>query len=179
MTGNIRNPKSEIRNSATRILGIDPSLRSTGYAVIEANGSGFRAIDYGTIENKPSVMPSRCLAAIHERLEQVIEKHQPTQAAMEAIIFAQNMKTAITMGHARGAAVLACASAGLEIFEYSPKKVKMGVAGRSSGAKSQVSFMVRALLGLRENPSFDVTDALAVALTHAQQNKQLSTGKQI
>src|SRR6185503_11052562 len=96
------------RGAKLRILGIDPSLRSTGYAVIEANGTGFHAIDYGTIENKAGVIPSRCLAAIHEKLELVIQKHQPTQAAMEAIIFAQNMKTAITMGHARGAAVLAC-----------------------------------------------------------------------
>ncbi len=175
----IRNQKSEIRNSAVRILGIDPSLRSTGYAVIEKNGSEFRSVHYGTIENKPGVIPSRCLAAIHEMLDCVIRDHHPSQAALESIIFAQNMKTAITMGHARAAAVLACARHGLEIYEYSPKKVKLGVAGRGSGAKQQVSFMVRAILGLRENPPFDVTDALAVALTHGQQNKMLSRGKQI
>ena len=168
-----------IRNSKLRILGIDPSLRSTGYAVIESHGAGFRTVDYGTIKNKPGVVPSRCLAAIHETLDRVIREHRPSQAALEAIIFAQNMKTAITMGHARGAAVLACARHGLEIYEYSPKKVKLGVSGKGSGAKHQVSFMVRAILGLRENPAFDVTDALAVALTHAQQNKVLFEGKKI
>jgi crossover junction endodeoxyribonuclease RuvC len=170
---------SRVPRSAFRILGIDPSLRSTGYAVIETNGSEFRAIDYGLIQNKPTIAPSRCLAAIHETLDCVIREHRPAQAALEAIIFAQNLKTAITMGHARGAAVLACARHDLEIYEYSPKKVKMGVSGKGSGAKHQVSFMVRALLGLSENPPFDVTDALAVALTHAQQNKMLSEGKQI
>lgn len=162
-----------------RILGIDPSLRSTGYAVIETNGSEFRAVDFGLIQNKPKVASSRCLAAIHETLDRVIREHRPAQAALEAIIYAQNLKTAITMGHARGAAVLACARHDLEIYEYSPKKVKMGVSGKGSGAKHQVSFMVRALLGLTENPPFDVTDALAVALTHAQQNKMLSEGRQI
>jgi crossover junction endodeoxyribonuclease RuvC len=167
------------RKNGLRILGIDPSLRSTGYAIIEWNGSEFRAIDYGMIQNKPSVVPSRCLAAIHEALDRVIREHRPSEAALEAIIFAQNMKTAITMGHARGAAVLACARHGLEIYEYSPKKVKSGVSGRGAGAKQQVSFMVRAILGLRENPPFDVTDALAVALTHGQQNKALSSAKQI
>lgn len=162
-----------------RILGIDPSLRSTGYAVIEGNGAKFRVIAYGVIENKPGVVPSRCLAAIHEKLCAVIKEHQPTQAAMEAIIFAQNLKTAITMGHARGAAVLACAQHHLDIFEYSPKKIKMGVMGAGSAAKKQVSFMVRAILGMTENPPFDVTDALAAALTHGQQNRLLSVGKLI
>lgn len=165
--------------SGIRVLGIDPSLRSTGYAIIETNGTEFRAVHYGTIANKPGVMPSRCLAAIHETLDRVILEYRPVQAALEAIIFAQNLRTAITMGHARGAAVLACARHDLEIYEYSPKKVKMGVSGKGSGAKHQVSFMVRALLGMTENPSFDVTDALAVALTHAQQNQLLSGSKQI
>ncbi len=162
-----------------RILGIDPSLRSTGYAVIEANGSEFKALDFGKIENEQKLTPSRCLAAIHEKLESVIREHKPTEAAMEAVIYAQNMKTAITMGHARGAAVLACARQGLDIYEYSPKKVKMGVHGSGSAGKQQVSFMVRALLGLRENPPFDVADALAVALTHGQRNRAVSASKKI
>lgn len=161
-------------DSLLRILGIDPSLRSTGFAVIEASGGGCRALAAGTIKNKPGLPASRCLAAIHDQLERVIHEHRPTQAALESIIYAQNMKTAITMGHARGAAVLACARHGLDVFEYSPKTIKLGVHGKGSAAKQQVSFMVRAMLGLRESPPSDVADAFAVALTHARQNPVLS-----
>jgi crossover junction endodeoxyribonuclease RuvC len=150
-------------------------LRSTGYAVIEVNAGSCRALAAGTIANKQAVAPSRCLAAIHDELDRIILEYRPTQAALEAIIYAQNMKTAITMGHARGAAVLVCARHGLDIFEYSPKKVKLGVLGKGSAAKQQVSFMVRALLGLCESPPFDVADAFAVALTHAQQKPHLNT----
>jgi crossover junction endodeoxyribonuclease RuvC len=166
-------------STGLRILGIDPSLRSTGFAVIEVDVRGYRALAAGTIKNPPGLAASRCLTAIHDQLDTVIREHRPTQAALEAIIFAQNMKTAIIMGHARGAAVLACARHGLEIFEYSPKKVKMGVHGKCSAAKQQVSFMIRAMLGLRENPPFDVADAFAVALTHAQQKLQLNPRRAI
>ncbi|MBV9462839.1 MAG: crossover junction endodeoxyribonuclease RuvC, partial [Verrucomicrobiae bacterium] len=125
-------------SSPQRILGVDPSLRSTGYAVIEESGDPaqpFRQVVFGTIENHRNLAPSECLAAIHEKLADVIRQHQPTEAAFEAIIYAQNVKTAIVMGHARGAALLACAQSGLRIWEYSPKKVKVGVSGAGGAAK--------------------------------------------
>jgi crossover junction endodeoxyribonuclease RuvC len=98
----------------------------------------------------------------------VVNEFQPTVAAFESVIFVQSYKTAIILGCARGAALLAAASAGLPVFEYAPKRVKQAVVGRGAADKSQVAFMVRALLGLSETPSADAADALAVGLTHFQ-----------
>ena len=151
-----------------RVLAIDPSLRGTGYAVLEKAGSRVRALDYGTIRNKTTLLPSGCLVAIHERVVELIAAHQPECAAFEAVIFVQSYRTAITLGAARGAALLAAAGRGLSIYEYAPRRVKQAVVGRGGAQKEQVSFMIRALLGLTETPSADAADALAIGLTHFQ-----------
>jgi crossover junction endodeoxyribonuclease RuvC len=149
-----------------RVLAIDPALRNTGYAVIERDGKDFRALAYGTISNKPKLLQSGCLVAIHEAIDSVIKKHQPECCAVEAVIYVQSYKTAIIMGAARGAAVLAAAEHGLAIFEYAPKRVKQAVVGKGAADKQQVAFMVRALLNLTETPDPDAADALAVGLAH-------------
>ncbi len=149
------------------ILGIDPSLRGTGWGILEANGPRFSSSAWGVIRNPPALLPSRCLVAIHERLAEVIAAHHPEVAAVEGLFYAQNLRTAITLGQARGAALLAAAGAGLEIYEYPPRRVKQSVVGLGGAGKNQVGFMVRALLGLSRTPEPDAADALAVALTHA------------
>lgn len=157
-------------SAAERVLAIDPSLRGTGYAVLEgavSNGKP-RALIWGVVKNPPSMLQTGCLLAIHERIRAVVSEFQPTVAAFESVIFVQSYKTAIILGCARGAALLAAASAGLPVFEYAPKRVKQAVVGRGAADKSQVAFMVRALLGLSETPSADAADALAVGLTHFQ-----------
>jgi crossover junction endodeoxyribonuclease RuvC len=154
--------------SPSRVLAIDPSLRSTGYAVIEKVGTKMSALEYGTIKNPANLLQTGCLVAIHERVRELIEKHHPECAAFESVIFVQSMKTAIILGTARGAALLAAAQRGLTIHEYAPRRVKQGVVGHGGAQKGQVAFMVRALLGLTETPASDAADALAIGITHFQ-----------
>lgn len=150
-----------------RILAVDPSLRCTGFAVLEPAGArDLRAVTYGVIKNKSDLLPSGCLVAIRERLREVIAECGPESCAVEGVIFVQSYKTAITMGAARGAAILAAAESGLPIYEYAPRMVKQAVVGRGGAEKTQVAFMVRALLGLTETPTADAADALAIGITH-------------
>lgn len=159
-----------------RVLAIDPSLRCTGFAVLEKAGSKLRALTFGTIPNHAKLLPSGCLVAIHERVVELIREHEPECAAFEAVIYVQSYKTAIVLGAARGAALLAVAGRGLPIYEYAPRRVKQSVVGRGGADKGQVGFMVRALLGLTENPSADAADALAIGLTHFQTADTASRG---
>ena len=161
------------------IIGIDPSLRSTGYGIIRVEGRETRALAYGVIKNHDKIVPSRCLVAIHQQITDLLQKYQPEAAAVEGIIYLQNYKTAITLGSARGAALLALAEAGLPIYEYAPRRVKAAATGRGAAQKAQVGFMMRALLGLTENPPPDAADALALALTHAQNSELRTKQKEI
>ena len=151
-----------------RVLAIDPALRNTGYAVLEKVGTKIVALEYGTIKNRADLLQSGCLVAIHEKVRELIARHQPDCAAFEAIIYVQSMRTAIVMGTARGAALLAAAQHGLSIYEYAPRRVKQSVVGQGGAQKQQVGFMVRVLLGLKETPPPDAADALAIGLTHFQ-----------
>lgn len=161
-------PSLPASTNPSRVLAIDPSLRSTGYAIIEKIGTKMAAVEYGTIKNAANLLQTGCLVAIHERVRELIEKHQPDSAAFESVIFVQSMKTAIILGTARGAALLAAAQRGLTIHEYAPRRVKQGVVGHGGAQKGQVAFMVRALLGLTETPASDAADALAIGITHFQ-----------
>src|SRR6058998_9146 len=100
-----------------RVLAIDPSLRNTGFAVLEKTGGKVHTLTFGTIKNKPALLPSGCLVAIHEAIGELIARHQPECAAVEGVIFVQSYKTAITLGAARGAALVAIAARGLPIYE--------------------------------------------------------------
>ena len=159
-----------------RVLAIDPSLRCTGFAVLEKVGNKMSALDYGTIRNVPTLLQTGCLVAIHERVRDLIEQHRPDCAAFESIIYVQSFRTAIVMGTARGAALLAAAGRGLPIYEYAPRRVKQSVVGRGGADKGQVGFMVRALLGLTETPAADAADALAIGLTHFQTAESAGRG---
>ena len=153
-----------------RVLSIDPALRNTGYAILERKTVGqrreYRALDYGVISNNRKLKQSGCLVEIRRKLDEVIQRFSPDACAVEGVIFVQNYKTAITMGAARGAALIAAAEHGLEISEYAPRRVKQAIAGRGSADKQQIAFMVRALLSLTETPQLDAADALAVGMTH-------------
>ena len=151
-----------------RLLSIDPALRNTGYAVLEQEGKQTRMLTCGVISNTPKLLPSGCLVAIRQGLSEVIQTYGPTVCAIEATIYVQSFKTAISLGTARGACLIAAAEHGLQIFEYSPKEVKQAAVGRGSADKQQVAFMVRSLLGLRETPPADAADAIAVGLAHYQ-----------
>jgi crossover junction endodeoxyribonuclease RuvC len=151
-----------------RVLGIDPSLRGTGFAVLEDLPKVRRVLEYGVVKNIDRLPHSACLLAIHTEIARVIAAHRPDCAAIENVIYVQSYRTAITLGSARGAAMVALAAHGIPIFEYAPRRIKQAVVGRGGAGKNQVGFMIRALLGLTETPPPDAADAMAIALTHLQ-----------
>ena len=164
----IRSSDPPAASAVERVLAIDPALRKTGWAVVECEKGQLKALAWGVIHNKPNLLPSGCLVAIREGLLEVIREHAPTVCAIESTIFVQSFKTAIVLGTARGAALIAAAEHGLPIYEYAPKEIKQAAVGRGAAQKEQVAFMIRSLLRLRETPPADAADALAVALTHFQ-----------
>ena len=151
-----------------RVLAIDPALRNTGWAIVERQGKKNAALAWGVIRTPAKLLPSSCLVEIARTFREVIARYQPNVCAIEATIYVQNFQTAITLGSARGAALVAAAESGLEIYEYPPRRVKQAVVGRGNADKSQVAFMVRALLGLAETPPHDASDALAIGITHLE-----------
>ena len=148
------------------LLSIDPSLRSTGFAILEGADNKVCSLEYGVISNPASLTIPACLKAIYEKLIEVIKKYEPDAMALEQIIYVKSYSIAIVLGSARGVALLAAAQAGLSVYEYPPRRIKQAVVGHGAAAKAQVGFMVRALLGLRETPPSDAADAIAVGLTH-------------
>jgi len=151
-----------------RVLAIDPAVRNTGYAVLEGDPRKPAVLGYDVITIPQKLIQSVALAAVRTHLVNVIQKYQPDEVAVEGIIYVQSHLTAITMGAARAAALIAAADHGLPVYEYAPRKVKMAVVGNGNADKSQVAFMVRALLGLAETPPPDAADALAIAIAHLQ-----------
>jgi crossover junction endodeoxyribonuclease RuvC len=166
LAGSLRAPAS----AHQVILGVDPSLRSTGYGVIRMAKPHPVALGHGTISCPQNWERSRCLVKISQALREVLREHQPTACVIEGLFYAQNLQTAIVMGEARGAALAAIAEAGLEIFEIAPRKVKQAVVGYGAAQKSAVAKMVQRLLNLPQPPAPDAADALALALAHAQEN---------
>src|SRR5881227_2957973 len=159
-----------------RVLAIDASLRNCGVAIVDGENGKSRALFFGTIHNATSVKYSACLVAIRDRLAQLIHEHTPDCCALEAVIYVQSYKTAILLGAARGAAILAAAESGLPVFEYPPARIKQSTVGRGAAGKDQVAFMVRALLGLTETPAADAADALAIGLTHLRMQEAAALG---
>ena len=163
-----------------RILGIDPGLRTTGYAVVDfqtQNSSVFagrvklkarkkqewEVLDYGVIDTNPNDRLSVRLSEIYNGIEDIIGKYNPTKVAVESLFFCNNQKTAMLVGQARGVVLLACEQAGLNFFEFTPRQVKQAVAGYGLARKNQIQFMVKELYCLAEEPKpDDAADALAV-----------------
>jgi crossover junction endodeoxyribonuclease RuvC len=156
------------------LLGIDPSLRGTGYGVIRLGKPQPVALAHGTVRCPPAWEHSRCLALIAQTIREVIRQHQPTVCVVEGLFFAQNLQTALTMGEARGASLAAAAEAGLEVYELAPRKVKQAIVGYGAAQKSAVAKMVQRMLKLAEPPEPDAADALALALAHAQETGRYS-----
>src|SRR5207244_11717010 len=121
---------ADFKIAIMRVLAIDASLRNTGVAIIDANNGKPRSLYFGTIHNASSTRSSSCLVAIRDRLVELIREHQPDCCALESVIYVQSHKTAILLGAARGAAILAAAENGLPVFEYSPKRIKQSAVGR-------------------------------------------------
>jgi len=152
-----------------RILGVDCGSRVTGYGVIETKGADYKFVDCGAIRLRASASLADRLQAIHQSLVEVIQKRAPDVVAFESLFFSTNAQSALKLGHVRGVAMFTAAEANLSVFEYSPLEVKSAVTGYGRAEKSQVQQMVRSLLRLPEVPEpYDSSDALAVAICHAQ-----------
>ena len=150
------------------ILGIDPGLAHTGWAVIETRGSDARARAYGCVATEAAEPIDMRLGRIFNEIQLVIERYEPTELAIENVYFAANERSAIATAQARGAAIVACAQRGLTVGEYTPMQIKQSVVGTGSATKEQVTYMVRRVLALDHDPSPDhAADALAAAVCHA------------
>jgi len=156
------------------ILGVDPSLRGTGFGMIKMAKPHPQVLAQGTIHCPAGWERSRCLAKIHETLRELLAKNRPDACAIEGLFYAQNLQTALIMGEARGAALAAVAELGVDIFEIAPRKMKQAIVGYGAAQKSAVAKMVQRMLRLSETPAPDAADALALALTHAQEQGRYS-----
>lgn len=163
------------------ILGIDPSLRGTGYGIIKLGKPVPTALAFGAIACPKTWERSRCLARIAQTVRDLVKENQPSVCVVEGLFFAQNLQTALLMGEARGAALAMIAEAGLEIYEIAPRKVKQAIVGYGAAQKLAVAKMVQRMLRLTEVPGPDAADALALALAHAQEmgRYSLSSPKRI
>jgi len=156
------------------ILGLDPSLRGTGYGVIQMANPCPRTLDQGVVKCLATWERSRCLAQIAGALRELLQRHKPGVCVVEGLFYAQNLQTALIMGEARGAALATVAEAGVEIYELAPRKVKQAIVGYGGAQKLAVARMVQRMLGLAETPVPDAADALALALTHAREQSRYS-----
>ncbi|MFZ5965751.1 MAG: crossover junction endodeoxyribonuclease RuvC [Bacillota bacterium] len=151
-----------------RIIGIDPGIAIVGYGVIEYTGNHFTVLDYGAVmTDAKESLPNR-LMKLYDGLDVLLERYQPDAVAVEELFFNKNVKTALTVGHGRGVAILAAVKKNINIYEYTPLQVKQGVVGYGRADKKQMQLMVKTLLNLKTIPKpDDAADALAVAICHA------------
>lgn len=148
-----------------RILGVDPGLNITGYGIIEISGRKPSLLKFGHIRTSTKNSLAERIHHIYQTLNTIIAEYKPDRVAIEDLFYAENVKTAIVMGHARGAAIVAAMQNNAVVSEFSPREVKMSVVGNGAAAKSQVKFMVSNILKVKENITpDDASDALAVAL---------------
>ncbi len=157
------------------VLGIDPGTAITGYGLVQENPDGSLAcLAYGAILTPANMpMPQR-LIELHSQLHELILLHRPQCGAVEKLFFQRNVRTALSVGQARGVVLLCLAQAGLQVGEYTPLEVKQAVAGYGGADKNQVQMMVKALLGLDSIPKpDDAADALAIAICHAHSSRYL------
>jgi len=148
-----------------RVIGIDPGTAVTGYGVVESEGNRLRAVAYGVIRTRSSLPVANRLEKIYDGLREAMVEHKPQVASVEKLFVSKNPATALAVGQARGASLLAAANMGLEVAEFTPLEVKQAVVGYGKADKRQVQQMVKVLLGLREVPRpDDAADALAVAI---------------
>lgn len=147
------------------ILGIDPGSRITGFGVISMNGRNMAYVASGCIRIKDGILSDR-LNQIFDCISQVVQEYKPTEAAIEQVFMSKNADSALKLGQARGAAMVAMAQHALVVAEYSARQIKQAVVGTGGADKSQVQHMVTGLLGLSQSPQADAADGLAVAICH-------------
>ena len=157
----------------TRIIGIDPGSRRTGYGIVDVEGGKARYVTSGIIR-LPEKSLSERLKIIFDGITQLVGQYHPAEMGIEEVFLSHNASSALKLGQARGAAIVAGVNDGLSVGEYSARSVKLAVVGTGAADKSQVQMMIVQLLKLSEAPAEDAADALAVALCHAQTSRSLT-----
>ena len=157
-----------------KVIGIDPGSRIAGYGVVEKGKTGLLNLCHGVIELDPQTPLSARLFELSSAISLIIGEHRPDAVSVETVFYSKNVKSAVILGHVRGACLLAAAAANISVFEYAPTKIKQAVTGYGRADKAQVQKMVRMLLKLSEEPEPDAADALASAICHIQHSNLLS-----
>jgi crossover junction endodeoxyribonuclease RuvC len=167
-------PVRLVRAVNVRILGLDPGSRRTGFGVIECSGSKSTQVTNGCIVAGTGLLTDR-LRSIFEGVEALIEKFRPDEVAIERVFLNRNVDSALKLGHARGAALCAVPTA-VPVFEYAPRAIKLAIVGFGGAEKAQVAHMIRALLSVEGRLTADASDALAVAVCHANSRRMQMFG---
>lgn len=151
-----------------KVIGVDPGTAVTGYGILEhSNGGRSRLLECGVIRTNPKHPLWDRLRDLHDELSAIIRRHQPDTLAVESLFYGKNVRTTVSLGHARGAILVAAASAGLAVAEFPPATVKKTIVGNGSAAKPQIAFMIKHLLQLSAPPEpDDAADGVAIALTY-------------
>jgi len=149
-----------------RVLGLDPGSRRTGFGVVEGSGNQFRALAHGTLAPPAKLDLPHRLHAIAQRAGELMEEWRPDATVVEEAFYHESVRSTLVLGHVRGALLVAAVEHATVIAEYSPREIKLSVAGSGAATKDQVAFMVRRLLGLKGALAPDASDALAAALCH-------------
>lgn len=147
------------------VLGVDPGSRCTGYGIIQDGAKGPVLVTYGCIRTETDHFPER-LKQIYDGIYRVVREHHPDELAIEQVFMSKNADSALKLGQARGAAICGGMAAGLPVYEYAARQVKLALVGKGSAEKSQVQHMVRFMLGVKEVLPADASDALGVAMCH-------------
>ena len=155
-----------------RVLGVDPGLGITGFSIMDTKRNQTHLSAYGTIKPKPKDSLPKRLNYLFEEMNKILDQFSPDVMAIEDAFYSKNVKSAMTLGQARGSLILAAAQADISVYEFAPRKVKMSVCGNGAASKEQVSYMVTQILKLKEPPKpLDVSDAMAVGLCFINQAK--------
>ncbi|HUE76946.1 MAG TPA: crossover junction endodeoxyribonuclease RuvC [Longimicrobiales bacterium] len=162
-----------------KVLGVDPGTAATGYGVVvRGDGGAVSLVECGVIRTSSHVeLPVR-LREIHAGLAEILDRHRPDVVAVESVFYGKNVRTTVTLGHARGVVLLAAAQRELDVADYSPAEIKNAIVGTGRGTKQQVQFMVKQLLRLKAVPTpADAADGVAVALCHIHAGRLNVTGR--
>lgn len=157
-------------NECKKILGIDPGLINTGWGIISLNGNSLSHVDHGLIKVRTDIDLAERLLLISQGLTEILSKYNPDECSIEKTFVNNNALSSLKLGHARGAILLTMARYNLRCFEYAPNQIKKSVVGRGHADKTQIAHMVSILLSKKIEGVSDVSDALAIAITHAYQN---------
>lgn len=149
-----------------RVIGIDPGSHATGWGLVERQGNRYRSARSGVVRAAAGMPLPERLATVYHGIQALLREETPDAVAVETPFYAKSVRSTLVLGQVRGVVLLAVQEAGTGLFEYAPREVKQAVVGNGSASKEQIQFMVKRLLGLREDPPSDAADALAVAICH-------------